>query len=127
MRPWRDRRVRLAANHAVDKQASDEAKTLGRWRITGNIMPPMFAGAPDSEPPAYAPRRAMALLREARLPLRSTLPSRPRRLAVRSVCSAELSSNRAVWPLLAVFTTIIHKEAQQKKSLNGFTNKISCL
>src|SRR6185503_16731407 len=34
--PWHDRRVRLAANHAVDRKALSEAETLGASRPTGS-------------------------------------------------------------------------------------------
>ena len=37
--PWHDRRVRLAASHAIDRQALSEAETLGASRITGNLIP----------------------------------------------------------------------------------------
>ena len=40
--PWADRRVRLAANHAVDRQAINQALTLGFSRITGSIIPQSF-------------------------------------------------------------------------------------
>ena len=35
--PWHDRRVRLAASHALDRKALSEAETLGASRPTGNI------------------------------------------------------------------------------------------
>ncbi len=37
--PWNDRRVRLAANLAVDKQGINEAERMGLSRITGSIIP----------------------------------------------------------------------------------------
>jgi peptide/nickel transport system substrate-binding protein len=40
--PWRDRRVRLAATHAVDRQAVNQAVTLGFSKITGSIIPTSF-------------------------------------------------------------------------------------
>ena len=40
--PWADRRVRLAANHAIDRQAVNEALTLGFSRITWSIIPQSF-------------------------------------------------------------------------------------
>jgi len=66
--PWADRRVRLAANHAIDRQALNEAITLGYSRITWSIIPQSF----DFfwQPPAYAydPARAKQLLAEAGYP-----------------------------------------------------------
>jgi peptide/nickel transport system substrate-binding protein len=40
--PWRDRRVRLAATHAVDRPAVNQAITLGFSKITGSIIPTSF-------------------------------------------------------------------------------------
>src|SRR5206468_12902738 len=40
--PWADRRVRLAANHAMNRQAVNEAITLGFSRITWSIIPASF-------------------------------------------------------------------------------------
>ena len=66
--PWHDRRVRLAANHAVDRQAINQAESLGFSKITGSIIPTSF----DFywQPPAvpYDPARAKQLLAEAGYP-----------------------------------------------------------
>jgi peptide/nickel transport system substrate-binding protein len=66
--PWADRRVRLAANHAIDRQAINEAITLGFSRITWSVIPHSF----DFfwQPPAYAydPAKAKQLLAEAGYP-----------------------------------------------------------
>jgi peptide/nickel transport system substrate-binding protein len=40
--PWADRRVRLAANHAIDWSAINQAETLGFSRIIGSIIPYTF-------------------------------------------------------------------------------------
>src|SRR5437762_8763169 len=37
--PWADRRVRLAANHAIDRQAINQAEYLGLGKMTGSIIP----------------------------------------------------------------------------------------
>jgi peptide/nickel transport system substrate-binding protein len=66
--PWHDRRVRLAATHAVDRQAVSQAQTLGFSKITGSIIPTSF----DFywQPPAYPydAARAKQLLAEAGFP-----------------------------------------------------------
>ena len=66
--PWADRRVRLAANHAINRQAINDAITLGFSRITWSIIPASF----DFfwQPPAYPHDRARAkqLLAEAGYP-----------------------------------------------------------
>jgi peptide/nickel transport system substrate-binding protein len=66
--PWHDRRVRLAASHALDRQAINLAETLGFSRLTGNIVPRIFQFAIAMEPPAYDPARAKKLLADAGYP-----------------------------------------------------------
>jgi peptide/nickel transport system substrate-binding protein len=66
--PWADRRVRLAASHAVDRKALNEAENLGASRLTGNIVPRPFEFAIPIEPHAYDPARAKQLLVEAGYP-----------------------------------------------------------
>jgi peptide/nickel transport system substrate-binding protein len=66
--PWHDRRVRLAASHAIDRQAVNQAETLGFSRLTGSIVPRIFQYAVAYDPPAYDPARARKLLAEAGYP-----------------------------------------------------------
>src|SRR2546428_8227208 len=40
--PWHDRRVRLAASHAIDRKPINQAETLGFSRLTGSIVPRIF-------------------------------------------------------------------------------------
>src|SRR5262249_44966596 len=63
-----DRRVRLAANHAIDRQAISEAETLGASRLTGSMVPRTFEFALKLPPYAYDPARAKQLLVEAGYP-----------------------------------------------------------
>jgi peptide/nickel transport system substrate-binding protein len=63
--PWHDRRVRLAANLAIDKQAINEVERLGFGRPTGSIIPRQFEFALPLEPFPYDPPRARQLLAEA--------------------------------------------------------------
>src|SRR5499426_3452799 len=37
--PWHDKRVRLAANHAINRQAINESETLGYSKLVGGIIP----------------------------------------------------------------------------------------
>src|SRR4030095_217952 len=37
--PWHDRRVRLAASHALDREGLNQAETLGLSRPTGGLIP----------------------------------------------------------------------------------------
>ncbi len=66
--PWSDKRVRLAANHAINRRAINEAETLGHSVPTGNIIPRKFDGALPLEPYLYDPRKARQLLSEAGYP-----------------------------------------------------------
>jgi peptide/nickel transport system substrate-binding protein len=66
--PWHDLRVRLAASQAIDRQALNQAETLGFSKPTGGIIPRSFEFAKVFEPPAYDPARARQLLAEAGYP-----------------------------------------------------------
>ena len=66
--PWHDRRVRLAANLAIDKQAIGETVRQGFGRLTGSIIPPTLAFALPLEPWPYDPAQAKRLLTEAGYP-----------------------------------------------------------
>ena len=66
--PWADKRVRLAASHAVDRQSINQAETLGFSRPTGSMVPRIFQYALPYEPPAYDQARARKLLAEAGYP-----------------------------------------------------------
>src|SRR5213592_4892556 len=63
--PWADRRVRLAASLAIDRQALSQAETLGFSRPTGSLVPRDFEFALPIDAPAHDPRRARQLLAEA--------------------------------------------------------------
>jgi ABC-type transport system substrate-binding protein len=63
--PWSDTRVRLAANHAVNWPAINEAENLGYALLTGGIIPRKFAYALPLEPYGYDPKKARQLLKDA--------------------------------------------------------------
>jgi peptide/nickel transport system substrate-binding protein len=63
--PWHDKRVRLAANHAIHRQAINESETLGYSKLVGAIIPATYEFALPFEPYAYDPTKAKALLKEA--------------------------------------------------------------
>src|SRR5215470_604334 len=66
--PWADRRVRLAANLAVDRKAINEAEFLGLARLTGSIIPRAFDFYWPAPPYPYDPGKARQLLAEAGYP-----------------------------------------------------------
>ena len=66
--PWADRRVRLAASYALDRNALNEAETLGMSRPTGALIPRILDFARPYDPPPYDPAQAKKLLAEAGFP-----------------------------------------------------------
>ena len=66
--PWADRRVRLAAAHAIDARAVSEAETLGASPPTGNVVPRGFEFALPLEPYPHDPVKSKQLLAEAGYP-----------------------------------------------------------
>ena len=66
--PWHDRRVRLAASHAIDRRAINDAEQLGFAGLTGNIVPRAMEFALPIEPHPYDVKRAKQLLTEAGYP-----------------------------------------------------------
>jgi peptide/nickel transport system substrate-binding protein len=66
--PWHDRRVRLAANLAIDRNAINQAVSLGNSKITNSVIPSTFDfyWQPPAHP--YDPARARQLLAEAGYP-----------------------------------------------------------
>src|SRR5213594_3623465 len=66
--PWHDRRVRLAANLAIDRQAINQAETLGHSLLTNSIIPNTFDFFWAPPPPQHDRARAKKLLAEAGYP-----------------------------------------------------------
>jgi peptide/nickel transport system substrate-binding protein len=63
--PWHDRRVRLAASLAIDRQALNQAETLGLSRPVGSMVPRDFEFALPFDAHPYDPKRARQLMAEA--------------------------------------------------------------
>ncbi|HET8576920.1 MAG TPA: ABC transporter substrate-binding protein, partial [Methylomirabilota bacterium] len=66
--PWADRRVRLAANYAIDRKAINQAETLGLSKPTTSIIPQDFEFYWPAPMHPYDPRRAKQLLADAGYP-----------------------------------------------------------
>jgi len=63
--PWHDVRVRRAANLAIDRQAINQALTLGFSKLTGSLIPDGFEFYWQPPAPAFDPAAAKKLLAEA--------------------------------------------------------------
>ena len=66
--PWYDRRVRLAANHAIDRQAVNKTVYLGLGKPTSSFIPSGLEYFWEPPPYAYDPDKARQLLKEAGYP-----------------------------------------------------------
>ena len=66
--PWHDKRLRLAVNYALDRQATSEAACLGYCPPAGVIVPRVMDFALQVRPPAHDPQKARQLLAEAGYP-----------------------------------------------------------
>jgi peptide/nickel transport system substrate-binding protein len=66
--PWADRRVRLAANLAIDRKALNDSEYLGFARVSSSIIPHEFQFYWPAPPYPHDGRRAKALLAEAGYP-----------------------------------------------------------
>jgi peptide/nickel transport system substrate-binding protein len=66
--PWADRRVRLAANLAIDRQAVNQAETLGLSKVTASIIPQSFEFSWPAPTYPFDPTKARQLLAEAGYP-----------------------------------------------------------
>jgi len=66
--PWHDQRVRLAASLAIDRNALNQALTLGHSKVTGSIIPQNFEFYWPPPSPVFDPTKAKQLLAEAGYP-----------------------------------------------------------
>jgi peptide/nickel transport system substrate-binding protein len=66
--PWADKRVRLAAIHALNRKAINDVACLGYCPPTSVIVPRVMDFALQTNPPAYDPAKAKQLLTEAGYP-----------------------------------------------------------
>jgi peptide/nickel transport system substrate-binding protein len=66
--PWHDRRVRLAANLAVDREGINQASYLGLAKVTSSMIPSQMEYFWQPPPPKHDPAQAKKLLAEAGYP-----------------------------------------------------------
>ncbi|OLD39763.1 MAG: hypothetical protein AUI57_02055 [Candidatus Rokubacteria bacterium 13_1_40CM_2_68_8] len=65
---WHDRRVRLAASYAINRQAYNQAELLGLAKLTGSIIPSGFEFYWPPPAPSHDAAKARQLLAEAGYP-----------------------------------------------------------
>jgi peptide/nickel transport system substrate-binding protein len=66
--PWHDRRVRQAANLAIDRDGINQASYLGLSRVTASVVPHQMEYFWQPPPPRFDPVQARKLLSEAGYP-----------------------------------------------------------
>jgi peptide/nickel transport system substrate-binding protein len=66
--PWHDVRVRKAASLAIDRQALNQAETLGFSKPTGSLIPSALEFSKSFPPDPFDPQKAKRLLAEAGYP-----------------------------------------------------------
>ena len=66
--PWHDKRVRQAANYAIDRQAINQAAYLGKSKLAFSFVPSGMEYFLAPKPYEYDPKRAKQLLKEAGYP-----------------------------------------------------------
>jgi peptide/nickel transport system substrate-binding protein len=66
--PWADKRVRLAANLAIDRKTLNEAEYLGFGKVSSSLVPHTFQFYWPAPTYPYEPARAKQLLAEAGYP-----------------------------------------------------------
>jgi peptide/nickel transport system substrate-binding protein len=66
--PWHDKRLRLAVNHALNRQRISEAACIGLCPPAGVIVPRVMEFALQVPAPPYDPQKAKQLLTEAGYP-----------------------------------------------------------
>jgi len=121
--PWADRRVRLAANLAIDRQAINQAETLGLSKITASIIPQRFEFYWPA--PLYTPdpARAKRLLAEAGYPNGFEAGPMAAEMTFASIAEAAANYLRAVGirvTLRPVERAALFKEYQDKRLKHVF-------
>jgi peptide/nickel transport system substrate-binding protein len=116
--PWSDRRVRLAANLAIDRQAVNQAETLGLSKVTASLIPQGFEFAWPAPVYPYDPKKAKQLLAEAGYP--NGFEAGPIAADVANASFAEAVAS--YWGAVGIRTTIrpleraaFFKEYQEKR------------
>ena len=121
--PWADRRVRLAANLAIDRPALNQAVTLGLSKPTASIIPQSFEGYWPAPLYQYDPGRAKQLLAEAGYPNGFDAGTLSADMTFTSIAEAAVNYLRAVGirtTLRPLERAALFKEYQEKRLRHVF-------
>jgi peptide/nickel transport system substrate-binding protein len=121
--PWSDRRVRLAANLAIDRGQINQAEYLSFARPTGSIIPHAFEFAWAAPPYAFDPGKARQLLAEAGYPNGFDGGTISSDMVYASIAEAVTNYVAGVGIRLKVtpMERAAFSKAQQEKTLRGLT------
>jgi len=128
--PWADRRVRLAANLAIDRQSINQAETLGLSKLTASIIPQRFDFYWPAPLYAYDAARARQLLAEAGYPNGFDAGPMAAEMTFASIAEAAANYLRAVGirvTLRPLERAALFKEYQEKRLKHVFMAQSAAL
>jgi peptide/nickel transport system substrate-binding protein len=128
--PWADRRVRLAANLAIDRQSINQAETLGLSKLTASIIPQRFDFYWPAPLYPYDVARARQLLAEAGYPNGFDAGPMAAEMTFASIAEAAANYLRAIGirvTLRPLERAALFKEYQEKRLKHVFMAQSAAL
>jgi peptide/nickel transport system substrate-binding protein len=128
--PWADRRVRLAANLAIDRQSINQAETLGLSKLTASIIPQRFDFYWPAPLYPHDVTRARQLLAEAGYPNGFDAGPMAAEMTFASIAEAAANDLRAIGirlTLRPLERAALFKEYQEKRLKHVFMAQSAAL